>query len=71
MNQLEKIINFINEHGSITQMQALRYFGCGRLASRICDLRQAGYEIETETIAVRNRDGSKSYVAAYKWGTKE
>ena len=66
ITQIDKIISFINEYGAITQRDALR-FGCARLASRICDLRAAGYEIQTETVKVKNRDGSNSYVASYSW----
>ena len=67
MNQLEKIINYIDEHGSITQREALNFCGCGRLASRICDLKQADYKIKTELIKVKNADGSTSRVACYSW----
>ena len=34
------------EGGSITGLEALRDFGCYRLASRISDLRREGLEIE-------------------------
>lgn len=34
------------EGGSITGMEALRDFGCYRLASRISDLRREGMDIE-------------------------
>ena len=67
MNQLEKIIKFIDENGSITQRQALNFCGCGRLASRICDLKAADYKIKTELIKVKNADGSTSRVAQYSW----
>lgn len=68
MNQCEKIIDHIKQYGYIDQRQALRFFGCGRLASRICDLKKAGYDIKTELVTVKNRDGSKSRVARYSFG---
>ena len=68
MTQIEKIVNYINEHGSITENQAMRRLGVGRLASRIFDMKQLGYDIKKETIKVRCRDGSASYVARYSWG---
>lgn len=37
------------EGGSITGLEALRDFGCYRLASRISDLRREGLEIEKTT----------------------
>lgn len=63
-NQKTKIINFCKLNGSITQRQALK-LGIYRLASRIHDLRRAGYLIHTEYVTVKNRDGSHSRVAKY------
>lgn len=70
MTHIEKIARFIDENGSITDRQADRRLGVGRLASRIFDMKQAGFNIKTETIKVRNRDGSFSHVARYSWGNK-
>ena len=72
MTQCEQILDFMERNGSITQMDALACFGCARLASRICDLKKAGYNIEKETVKVRCRNGSFAYVAAYSfYKTKE
>ena len=68
--QLEKVIDYIDRNGSITQREAL-FFGCGRLASRICDLKKAGFRIKSESIKVKNADGSFSYVAKYSWVQEE
>ena len=35
-------------HGSITPMEALQYYGCYRLAARVCELRKQGLDIRTE-----------------------
>lgn len=64
MTQCEKILNYIEEHGSIDARQAYK-LGIMRLASRISDLRAAGYKIRTEMKKVKNKDGSSSHVAAY------
>lgn len=66
MTQCEKILNYMNEHGSITARQAYR-LGIMRLASRISNLKAAGYKIKSETIKVKNRDGSSTYVAKYSF----
>lgn len=71
MNQIANIISYIDTHGSITQLEALRFFGCGRLASRICEMKKAGFDIRKETVKVRNLDGTSSHVARYSWGVKE
>lgn len=70
MTQCEKILNYIEEHGSITARQAYK-LGIMRLASRISDLRREGHLIKTEDIKVKNRDGSHSYIAKYSIIKKE
>lgn len=65
MTQCDMIFAFMEAEGSITQNQALRYCGCARLASRICDLRKAGHNIISERVKVQKRDGSTAFVARY------
>lgn len=43
--QTDKVIEHILAYGSITAAEAYSEFGCMRLASRICDLKAAGYNI--------------------------
>ena len=54
MTQCERILQFMDQYGSITQADAdtLRI---KRLASRICELRQRGVNIAVETITARGR----------------
>lgn len=66
MTQCEKILNYIKEHGSIDVRQAYK-LGIMRLASRISELRVAGYKIKSDTKKVKNRDGSSSYVSVYSF----
>lgn len=40
MTQTEKIIEYIQENGSITPLDALKEIGCMRLASRMCDIKK-------------------------------
>ena len=42
--QTQRIIDYIAEFGSITQLDALRDLGIMRLASRISDLKRQGYK---------------------------
>lgn len=67
MNQCEMIVQYIRENGSITTLEAIRELGITRLASRIHDLREAGYCIEKENIKVHNRYGEACQVASYKF----
>ena len=40
VSQCERILDYIEKNGSITQIDALREFGCMRLASRISDIKR-------------------------------
>lgn len=42
------LLEYLERYGSITQLEALRAFGCMRLGARVSDLRRSGYDIETE-----------------------
>lgn len=57
MKQTERILRYINDFGSITSLQAMQDLGVMRLASRITDLKQAGYEIDSEYVHSKNRYG--------------
>lgn len=65
MTQNEMIINHLREYGSITQLEALRDYGCMRLASRISDIRKTGIKIIRLTETSRNRYGQKIRYARY------
>lgn len=45
MTQKQMVINYIDDFGSITQLQALADLGIMRLASRISDLKEDGFKI--------------------------
>lgn len=47
MSQVQRILDHLKKGESITPMEALKLFGCFRLASRINELRDCGYDIET------------------------
>lgn len=63
--QNQRIIDYMNEFGSITQIQALNDLGVMRLASRISDLRRLGYEIQSTVIPIKNRYGESCYIKRY------
>lgn len=65
MNQVEMIIDYINENGSITTMQAFNELGVTRLASRISDIKKSGHEVQSETVAGKNRYGKPVYFKRY------
>jgi hypothetical protein len=65
ISQCDKIIAYMQKHGSITQLDAFLDIGCWRLASRISDLRQRGYAIKSEMVKVKNRNGEYVPIAKY------
>lgn len=65
VNQCERILFYLRHFGSITQLQALRDLGIMRLASRMSDLRKQGFNIKSETVAVKNRMDETCYIKRY------
>ena len=63
--QNERILEYIREFGSITQLDALKELGVMRLASRISDLKKRGYNIASKTEAVKNRHEEVCYIKRY------
>lgn len=53
MTQTEWILDRLKQ-GPVTAIDALEGCGCFRLAARINDLRQAGHDIETQTLELPN-----------------
>lgn len=63
MTQCERILRHLQDGGTLTQVEAFIEYGIGRLSSRICELRAAGYPIKSEFVAGKNRYGEPvSYV---------
>lgn len=65
LTQNEMILKYIHDYGSITPLEALKEFGCMRLASRINDLKNQGYNIVSEKVSIKNRYGKKVSFAKY------
>lgn len=64
--QSQRIIDYMEKHGCITQLEALTECGVMRLASRISDLKRSGYAVESEMVTVQNRFGDKCRVKQYR-----
>lgn len=61
--QCERVIEYIQQFGSITTREAFIDLGIARLASRIHDLGKQGYEFNKQYESVKNRYGeATSYV---------
>lgn len=66
--QAQRVLDYMQEFGSITQLEALKDLGVMRLASRISDLKKDGYIIESKPEAVKNRWGENCYIKRYSLG---
>ena len=53
-SQKKQILDYLKNGKSLTQMEALYKFGCFRLAARICELRDDGWGIKSESIKLNN-----------------
>lgn len=69
--QNQRILDYIDRFGSITQIDALRDLGVMRLASRISDLRRLGYLIVSEQEPVTNRFGETCHIKRYSLAKEE
>lgn len=65
LTQAQRVLNYIDEFGSITQFEAFRDLGVMRLASRISDLKKHGYPIQSDVVAVKNRFDEDCYIKRY------
>lgn len=53
--QKYQILNHLQSGKNITPLEALDQFGCMRLASRINELRDEGYPIETKIMSDKDK----------------
>lgn len=65
MTQKEKILNHLQIHGSITDLDAYTLYAVRRLGARIWDLRSDGHAIVTQNTKAKNRFGEETHFATY------
>ena len=64
--QCERIMDYLDDYGSITPIEALQDLGIMRLAARIHDVASKhGYPIKKETVKSRNRYGETIHYTKY------
>lgn len=64
-NQNMQVLEYMREHGSISQREAVR-IGCYRLSARILDLRRMGYAITATRKTFFTKAGHYGFYAEYK-----
>ena len=68
LTQAQRVLAYLEEHGSITQFEAFTELGIMRLASRISDLRRIGVQIIGETEKGKNKFGETCHIKKYRLG---
>ena len=66
LTQSMKVLKYMMDFGKITQLDAMKDLGVMRLAARISDLEDEGFEILHERESGLNRYGEKTNFASYR-----
>ena len=66
LTQKDKILRHLQDIGEITPVQAFFDYSIMRLATRIFELKEDGYNIETIMLKRKNRFGEPVRYAQYK-----
>jgi len=64
--QKDAIIWHLQKFGNITSLEAIKHYGCTRLASVIFNLKDDGMDIESIPVDLVNRFGRTVQIAKYK-----
>ena len=65
--QRERVLDYINECGSITALEAVHELGITQLSARIVELEREGIRFHKETCFGRNRYGDKTHWVKYSF----
>ena len=65
--QVDRVIDYINQFGSITTLSAFKDLGITRLSARIYEVKERGYAVKTEMITGKNRFGEKTHYFKYSF----
>lgn len=63
--QHDRILDYMEEFGSITTLDAFRDLGITKLTTRISEMRRLGFSIEGKREEVKNRYGETCYINRY------
>lgn len=67
-NQTDAVKWHLQEHGTLTSLEAIKHYGATRLSGIIHRLRKQGYDnIITEDVVVTNRFGWKVTIGKYRY----
>ena len=63
LTQKQEILKWLNEHGSLTRLQAILNLGIIELPARICELERDGYDIPRSKYSGTAKNG-RTYTSA-------
>lgn len=66
MTQKDRVLQYIDDFGSITVAEAITEISVGSLTKCISNLRKDGVLIETRTVYHKNRYGQPTHHAEYR-----
>ena len=66
MTQMERVLKYIDDFGSITVAEGITELGIGSLTKCISNIRKKGIGIETKTVYHKNRYGEPTHHAEYR-----
>lgn len=69
-HQIRRIVEYLKTHDGITSYEAITQISVARLASRICDMKNMGYNISCKWVSGKNKYGEKWRAKKY-WITME
>ena len=66
MTQKERLLDYLNRHGTITAREAVYKLGITQLSARIIDLERDGWTVPRKRVFVANWNGKKVRVTQYQ-----
>lgn len=70
LSQKQKVLRHLKQIGSITPLEAFNDYAIMRLTSRICELKDEGYDIKSELVSSQNRFKEKVSYSKYTLNEK-
>ncbi len=65
VTQRDRVLQYIQDFGSITSWEAYRDLGITQLGARIFELKKRGYNFNTERVNTENRYGDRTHFDKY------
>lgn len=65
LTQCQKLLDHLEQHKTITTLEATQKFYIMRPSNRIQELKDRGYDIDTEIVYKKREDGSRTHYARY------